>query len=182
MNREENMPSKDSELISQAKEGDTDAFGVLYERYIDLIYRYIRCRVAEDHTAEDLTETVFLKAFQAIDRYKERGWPFSAFLYQVARNQLTDHYRRQRDEISLEEVSDLEAPGNKLDRAVIVDERFHVLRGALEKLPEDYQEVIRLRILLDIPSPEVAAYLKRSEGAIRVLLHRALKALRKQVS
>ncbi len=181
MNRESNKGPKDSELISRAKEGEIEAFGELYQRYIDLIYRYIRSRVSEDGSAEDLTEMVFLKAFETLDRYQERGWPFSSFLYKVARNQLADHYRRQKDEVSLEEANDLEAPTNSLDRGAILDERIQVLQNALEKLPEDYQEIIRLRVLLEIPTPDVAAILNRSEGAIRVLLHRALKALRKQM-
>jgi len=181
MNRERNKEPKDSELISRVKEGEIEAFGELYERYIDLIYRYIRCRVSDVGAAEDLAEVVFLKAFEALDRYQERGWPFSAFLYQIARNQLADHFRRRRDEIPLEDVHHLEAPGKDLDYSVMVEERIQVLQDALEKLPEDYQEVIRLRLLLDVPTEEVAVYLKRSEGAIRVLLHRALKTLRNQV-
>lgn len=181
MNRKTHPLPQDSELISRAKAGDIEAYGELYERYIDLMYRYLRSRVTEDQTAEDLTEVVFLKAFQSLDRYQERGWPFSSFLYQIARNQLADHYRRLRDEVSLEEAQDLQAPDNDLTRTAVVDERLLILQDALEKLPEDYQEIIRLRLLLELPTPDVAAILNRSEGAIRVLLHRALKALRKQM-
>jgi RNA polymerase sigma-70 factor (ECF subfamily) len=179
MNRETYPLPQDSELISQAKAGDIEAYGELYERYIDLMYRYLRSRVTEDQTAEDLTEIVFLKAFQSLDRYQERGWPFSSFLYQIARNQLADYYRRQRDEVPLEEAQDLEAPNNDLARTAVLDERILILQDALDKLPEDYQEIIRLRLLLELPTPDVATILNRSEGAIRVLLHRALKALRK---
>jgi RNA polymerase sigma-70 factor (ECF subfamily) len=181
MNRDSDREPKDSELISRAKEGEMEAFGALYERYIDLIFRYLRTRVSEKQTAEDLAEVVFLKAFQSLDRYQERGWPFSSYLYQVARNQLADHYRRQRDEVPLEEAQELEAPTYGLDRAAILDEQIQALQDALEKLPEDYQEIIRLRLLLELPTSDVAAMLNRSEGAIRVLLHRALKALRKQI-
>jgi RNA polymerase sigma-70 factor (ECF subfamily) len=181
MSRENIRELKDSELISHAKEGDLDAFGELYERYIDLIFRYLRCRVSEGQTAEDLTEVVFLKAFESLDRYQERGWPFSSFLYQIARNQLADHYRRQRDELPLEEAHNLQIPADSLDRGAILDERIQVLQNALERLPEDYKEIIRLRLLLELPTSDVAAMLNRSEGAIRVLLHRALKALRKQI-
>jgi RNA polymerase sigma-70 factor (ECF subfamily) len=182
MNRERIQEPSDSELISRAKEGEIEAFGELYERYIDLIYRYIRCRAPNGGVAEDLAEVVFIKAFEALHRYQERGWPFSAFLYQIARNQLADHFRRQRDEIPLDDVHHLEAPSEDLDRGVMVDERIRVLQDALEKLPADYQEVIRLRLLLDVPTEEVAIYLNRSQGAVRVLLHRALKALRNQVT
>ena len=182
MNRETYVTLDDSELISLIKKGEIEVFGILYERYLNLIYRYIRCRVSEEHSAEDLTEVVFLKAFEALDRYQERGWPFSAFLYQIARNQLADHHRGQPNEVSLEEAQDLESTDADMDERVIVDEKVRGMQEALEELPEDYQEVIRLRLLLDLTTTEVAVHLNRSEGAIRILLHRAIAALRKQVS
>jgi RNA polymerase sigma-70 factor (ECF subfamily) len=172
---------EDSELISLAKKGDVDAFGVLYERYVELIFRYIRSRVAEDQIAEDLTEVVFLRSFEALNRYREKGYPFSSYLYQIARNLLVDHYRRQRDEVSLEAAQHIEAPSMSMDEEVIIRERIAELQTAISHLREDYQEVIRLRVLLDLPSDTVAAWMERSEGAVRVLLHRALKSLKKQV-
>jgi RNA polymerase sigma-70 factor (ECF subfamily) len=181
MNRESNQVPKDSDLISRAKVGDIEAFGELYQRYVDLIYRYIRSRVSENSSAEDLTEMVFLRAFESLDRYQERGWPFSSFLYQVARNQLADHYRKQRDEVPLEEAYDLEASADHPSEDHGLMDRIRTLQIALEQLPEDYQEIIRLRVLLELSTSEAAVILDRSEGAIRVLLHRALKALRKQI-
>ena len=170
--------TKDAELVAQAKAGDVEAFGELYERYLDPIYRYIRTRVAEDQTAEDLTEMVFLRTFERLDRYQERGHPFSSFLYRVARNQLVDHYRIKKDEISLEAAQLVEHPASSMDEHIIKQDQANELRSAIEKLPEDYQDVIRFRILMDMPTAEVASWLVRSEGATRVLLHRALHALR----
>jgi RNA polymerase sigma-70 factor (ECF subfamily) len=181
MNRETYVTLEDDELISRIKNGELEVFGVLFERYLNLIYKYVRCRVSEDQEAEDLTEIVFLKAYEALDRYQERGWPFSSFLYQIARNQLADYYRAQPKEVSLEEAKDLEAVDLDLEERAIVSEKVQILREGLEKLPEDYQEVIRLRLLLDLTTTEVAASLNRSKGAVRILLHRALAALRKQV-
>ena len=172
---------EDSELVARAKSGDVDAFGELYERYLDLIFRYIRARVTEKRNAEDLTELVFLRSFEALDRYQERGYPFSAFLYQVARNILVDHYRSEKEEVSLEAIAQHETLEPSLDEGVIIDERVQILRAAMEELPSDYQEIIRLRILLELPSATVAQWLDRSEGAIRVLLHRALKALKRNL-
>lgn len=172
---------EDSELVARAKDGDIDAFGELYERYLDLIYRYIRARVTENRNAEDLTEVVFLHAFKAVERYQERGFPFSAYLYQVARNLLVDHYRAEREEGSLETVEQHETLDPSLDESVMVDEHIQDLRSALEQLPKDYQEIIRLRVLLDLPSSTVAQWMGRKEGAMRVLLHRALKALKRKM-
>ena len=89
---------EDVELIELVKSGDLDAFGVLYERYLGPIYRYITTRVSDEQDAEDLTEHVFLRSFESLNRYEDRGLPYSAFLYRVARNVLIDHYRSRVDD------------------------------------------------------------------------------------
>ena len=171
----------DSKLIARAQGGEVEAFGELYQRYLDLIYRYIRVRVAEDRIAEDLTEVVFLRSFEVLGRYKERGRPFSAFLYQVARNLLVDHYRQRKEEVSIEDANQMAASAPAVDEQVIQSERIREIGHALTSLPPDYQEVIRLRVILALSTADVAAWMNRSEGAIRVLLHRALTTLRNQL-
>jgi len=171
----------DAELIARAQGGEVEAFGELYQRYLDLIYRYIRVRVAEDRVAEDLTEVVFLRSFETLGRYKERGRPFSAFLYQVARNLLVDHYRQKKQEVSIEDANQMATSAPTVDEHVIQSERIREIGHALTSLPSDYQEVIRLRVILALSTADVAAWMGRSEGAIRVLLHRALTALRRRL-
>jgi RNA polymerase sigma-70 factor (ECF subfamily) len=168
----------DAELIARAKGGDTQAFGELYQRYLNPIYRYIRARVAVDQAAEDLTEMVFLRSFEVIHRYKERGRPYSAFLYQVARNLLIDHYRKKREELELEDVDQMAASTKSMDERFVQVERIKAIENELADLPSDYQEVIRLRVVLALPTTTVAEWMGRSEGAVRVLLFRALKTLR----
>jgi RNA polymerase sigma-70 factor (ECF subfamily) len=176
-----NAAPADAELIARAQTGENEAFGELYERYVALIFRYVRARVNAENDAEDITEFVFMRAFEALQRYKERGRPFSAYLYQVARNALVDHYRQQRKTESIEAAEKLPSLAPDPDESLIAKERAVVLRRALAKLPADYQEVIRLRILLALPTAIVGEWLGRSEGAVRVLLHRALKTLRRQL-
>jgi RNA polymerase sigma-70 factor (ECF subfamily) len=171
----------DAELIVRAKDGELDAFGELYTRHIAPIFRYIRLRVSDEQIAEDLAEDVFLRAFKAIKKYKERGVPFSAFLFRITRNLLVDHYRTRDRESSLETADDMASLAPALDEGLIMQDRVHALQKAFPRLPEDYQEVIRLRVLLTMPTPSVAALMDRSEGAVRVLLHRALTALREKV-
>jgi RNA polymerase sigma-70 factor (ECF subfamily) len=172
----------DAELVASVKDGDVDAFGVLYERYLDRIYRYLRLRIGNDHDAEDLTEVVFVRTFQAIDRYEERGWPFSAYLYQVARNVLADHYRTFKQTTSLESLEPIDSAATPVDELIVHKEQLELIRTALTDLPEDYQEVVRLRIILKMPTAVVARWLNRSEGAVRVLLYRALRRLRDKVA
>src|SRR3989337_814471 len=95
--------ASDFDLISRAQSGDADAFGELYLRYVNPIYRYIRMRVGDTQVAEDLTEMVFLRSFKSLPDYRERGHPFSAFLYRVARNMLIDHYRTKTSDAALDE-------------------------------------------------------------------------------
>lgn len=174
------IPS-DAELIAQAQSGEIEAFGELYARYLDPIFRYIRSRVDETVDAEDLCEAVFLRTFEALDRYQERGHPFSAYLYQVARNQLADHYRTREIPVDLEQVSEPTASDADPEAAYAQRERVLDAVRSLGTLREDYQEVIRLRIVLELPTSTVAVWMDRSPGAVRVLLHRALIALRQEL-
>jgi RNA polymerase sigma-70 factor (ECF subfamily) len=172
----------DAHLIAAAKDGDVDAFGALYERYLDQIFRYVRARVSSVRDAEDITERVFLSAFESLDRYKQRGRPYSAFLYQVARNAIIDSYRDpvKSEEVELpERIEDTDS--TKPIDVLVKAERVEAVKKAMEELSDDYQEVIRLRILLSLPTSQAAKWLERSEGAVRVLLYRALKSLREKM-
>ncbi len=182
MTEENKQTLDDARLIERAKNGEVEAFGCLYERYIESIYRYIRTRVAEDRIAEDLTETVFLRSYESLDRYKERGLRFSAFLYQVARNLLVDHYRQEEEELPIESADQISESPPRIDDLIVHQEQVDSLRVGLEALPEEYREIIRLRVLLELSTKECAQWIGRSEGAVRVLLHRAMKALKRQVA
>jgi RNA polymerase sigma-70 factor (ECF subfamily) len=181
MSESTDVPVPDSDLVSRAQSGDAEAFGELYRRYVDPIYRYILVRLDDVRTAEDMTEIVFLRSFEAMPNYRERGHPFSAFLYRVARNMLVDHYRVKKANVPLEEA-DLEANDPMaLEDGLIKQHQDQVIRNALGALSFAYQEVIRLRVVMAMPTTSVASWMGRSEGSVRVLLHRALKALRKKV-
>lgn len=171
----------DAELIAQAKRGDTQAFGQLYERYVEQIYRYVKTRVARDQDAEDLTENVFVRSYESLDGYQERGWPYSAFLYQVARNMLVDHYRQENGAQLVELDEPIAASDPTMEQRLLQSSVAQEAMAAVDELTEDYQEIIRLRILMGLSTKRAAAWMDRSEGATRVLLHRALKALRERL-
>jgi RNA polymerase sigma-70 factor (ECF subfamily) len=168
----------DAILVEQAKGGDAEAFGVLYRRYVDPIYRYLFIRLGDSKEAEDLTEDVFFRSFQALGTYRERGWPFSAFLYQVTKNVLIDHYRQAKGEFELETAEPAVETLRPLDEHIIRGERLTDLHRAMNELPANYREVIILRIILAMPTTVVANWMNLTEGATRVLLHRALASLR----
>lgn len=175
---------KDHELIKQAQRGDTHAFGDLYEIHAPAIYRYLLAHLDNSMDAEDLTGEVFLKAWQSLPKYTERGVPFLAFLFRIAHNVLVDHYRQNSH---LEQKSPDDMDGYKEDgRAEPVDligsqmEHQQIL-SVLSKLRTDYQSVLTLRFISELSPEETARVMNRSVGAIRALQHRFLGALRDEL-
>jgi RNA polymerase sigma-70 factor (ECF subfamily) len=113
------MPSRlqpdpaEADLITKAIAGDREAFGTLYERYLTIIYRYVFYRLGDEHDAEDLTEMVFVRAWEALGRYRTTEAPFSAWLYRIAHNLLIDQHRTHKmlDRLD-EQVPDLAPDGD----------------------------------------------------------------------
>lgn len=182
MTRNNDAHFNDAELIARAQEGEIDAFGELYKRYLDPIYRYIRMRVETDADAEDLCETVFLRSFEALERYEEQGHPYSAYLYRLARNLLVDHYRGKEPSADLDLVAPETSVAPDLDEQLDQRQELRRVAVAVAKLSEDYREVIRLRVVMELPTAMVAEWMQRSPVAVRVLLHRALIALRESLT
>lgn len=164
-------------LIEQAQQGSKPAIGYLYENYARPVFQYITYRVETDMIAEDLTAEVFLRMVRGIKTYRYTGAPLGAWLFRIASNQIADHYR-QRSKLPETQLSETlsSKSENPLEAVVRAEERQH-LRTALQTLPEDYQNVLILRFMQDLPHTTVAATMERSESAVRVLQHRALKAL-----
>jgi RNA polymerase sigma-70 factor (ECF subfamily) len=164
-------------LVARAVKRDAAAFGILYETHLDRIFRYIYYRVGSNGEAEDLTEQVFLKAWEAIDRYESRGVPFVAWLYRLAHNLVIDQYRARRVTVPLEDVGEAEEPG--LDVVDAVEDKLDAeeIRLALRKLSAEHQQLIVLRFVEGLSHAEVAQITGKSEGATRVVQYRALQAL-----
>lgn len=168
------------QLLNQARKGDSHAFGELYERYAPRVFRFLFAHLDNRLDAEDLLAEVFLRTWRSLPGYQERGLPFAAFLFRVARNLLTDYYRQsghQRGQVSIEDLSlqDSESsPGEKVNEGFERSE----LRHYLTQLREDYRSVLVLRFFGELSPEETAQVMGRSPGAVRVLQHRALSALR----
>jgi len=166
------------ELTRRASKGDVDAFSELYTLYFDQIYRFVYYRVGRVAEAEDLTEQAFLKAWQAIGRYEDRGSSFPAWLYRIARNAIIDSHRTRKDAIPLEDLPPLAADEDLAPEEVLAkQEEVKRLQTAIAQLSEEQQQVIILRFIEGVSHAEVAAIIGKSEGASRVVQHRALAAL-----
>jgi RNA polymerase sigma-70 factor, ECF subfamily len=172
----------ESRLVELAMAGDFDSFAALYNCHLDAIYRYIFYRSGDAQDAEDLTEQVFLKAWQALPQYRPVGCRFINWLYRIAHNMLADHHRRRRL-IAYEALRGDIAPPDEAGEAALEEvislEESACLAAAIRKLPEEYQQVIILRFIEGLGHPEIARILDKSEAACRTIQHRALAALNK---
>ena len=168
----------EEQLIQRAQRGDAEAFGELYQQHLAAIYRYVFYRVGQVAEAEDLTETVFLKAWEALDHYRRRDVPFSAWLYRIAHNAIIDRYRRDHETLALDEQTDIHDEADGPEDCLAEAETTEVLIRALAQLSPDHQQVLVLRFINGLNHADTSRVLGRSEEAVRVLQHRALKALR----
>ncbi len=171
------MSDDEARLVKAAKAGDRDAFAELYERYQPKIYRYIRVRVDNAATAEDLTSEVFVRLVDQIDRFRYRGRPLLAWLYTIARNLVIDHYRQanRTEQVPLGDSlqADTRDPSQHAHYALMEEE----LVVALRDLTEDQRNVIQLKFFEDYDNATTAEVLNKSVGAVKSLQHRALAAL-----
>lgn len=173
----------DSTLIAQAQE-DSEAFGVLYERYVDRIYSYIYYRTGNSQDAEDLTARTFYRAMNHFPRYEDRGAPFSAWLYRIAHNLVAnwhrDHSRRRM--LSLDDMV-LRAPRAKGPAARIEkSDDKDMLLAAVRRLAPDRQQLVILKHVEGLTNAEIGEVMGRTEGAIKSLYHRTLIALREELA
>lgn len=177
-----NKNENETHLVMQALAGDTEAFGKLYEHYLDEIYNFIFYRVKSHQEAEDLSEGVFLKAWQALDENPPREVPFRLWLFRIARNTVYDHYRTRKEPVGLEAAMDVPSPTENPEAMVIRWERAEALKDKLNRLNEDYQEVLTCRFVVGLSHAETAVVMSRTEQAVRALQYRAIVALRNMLT
>ncbi len=176
------MNQKDEILVAKAAQGDQDAFGELYERYVERIYNYIYYRTGNTYDAEDLTERVFMRAMRHIGNYNDRGLPFSAWLYRIAHNLVANWHRdnNRRKEIPIDDgflvVRSNDHPEQELLRA---EEKERLLM-AIRRLPPERQQLIILKFVEHLSNAEIGEIMGRTEGAIKSLYHRTLATMRRE--
>ncbi len=172
----------DGELVLRAIEGDREAFGALYRRYVRQIYNFILYRVQHPQEAEDLTARVFFRALQNIHRYEHRGLSFSAYLYRIAHN-LVSNWHRDNNRVQSIPLEDAPPPRTEVhpEWLLIQEEDRERLLKAVRALPEDRQLLLILKFVEGLSNAEIAHIMGRTEGAIKSLYHRTLVALRQQM-
>ncbi len=166
--------------LDRAIQGDHEAFGLLYEQYVERIFNYVYYRTGNQHDAEDLTAKVFFRAMRRIPQYQERGLPVSAWLYRIAHNLVANWHRDRgrRPEISLDEgVASIPHSEHPEATLLKLEEQDHLLR-IIRKLPPERQQLIILKFVEHMSNAEIGQIMGRTEGAVKSLYHRTLLTLR----
>lgn len=180
----ETHASGDPDLADvRAAQRDPHAFDRLYRRYLDRVYSYAFYQLGDHHDAEDATERTFLAALAAIDRFHDEGSTFRAWLFRIAHNAIANSHRtrRRRRTEPITNARQQAAPGADPAGVVARADQQREIRAALARLPAERRQAILLRFVDELSAREIGAVLDRSEGAARVLLHRALRDLADQL-
>lgn len=182
MKKKTEIPEDEAQLIRLAGT-DKDAFGQLYERYVDRIYNYVYYRTGNAADAEDLTARIFERAMKHIGNYKDQGVPFSAWLYRIAHNLVANWHRdnSRRKIVSIDDVSQWIVTDHGPEFSTQLMEDKEALLNAVGKLPADRQELLTLKFVDRLSNAEIGDIMGRSEGAIKSLYHRTLLALREDL-
>lgn len=174
------------DLVKKAQAGDSKAFGDIYELLVDRVYRFIYLRTSNERSsstsredAEDLTEQVFIKCWESLKNYQEKGIVFEAFIFRIARNQVIDYYRTKKKHFNIDEALEVRderlTPEEQTEKNL--DKEF--ILKALNSLTESYKEIIILKFIEEKNNKEISQIIGKPVDQIRVLQSRALKALRK---
>lgn len=173
------MIDGEDDIVKSAIEGESSAFGLLYKHYQPKIYRFVYLKVGRREEAEDLTHHVFLKAWQNIENFKPRGFPFGSWLYRMARNQVIDFYRTKKEETSIDDLDpDFLKKDSETEFSFDLDLEIKAVREAILTLKPEHQDVLIMRFMEDLSVKEVAEAMNRTEGAVKVLQYRAMEKLR----
>jgi RNA polymerase sigma-70 factor (ECF subfamily) len=168
-------------LVEEARSGDAWAFGLLFDEYHESIHRYVMSRVPSASDAEDLTQVVFVKALEALPRYRSRGIPIKAWLFRLARNSVIDLHRTRREHADLDLAAGHPSGDAGPDELAATRQAIDAVGIALGALTDEQREVIALRFFAGLSTREVADAMGKQEGTVRGLQFRAIGALRRQL-
>jgi len=159
-----------------------EQFSRIYDEYIEKIYRFVYLKVNSQEIAEDLTSKVFLRGWEACQKEREIRNP-RAFLYQIARNTIIDHYREKGKSktVSIDNVAQITDPRTNLHEKAVLNADFELIKSAIQNLKKDYQDVLIWYYLEDMSTENIAEILNKPAGTIRVMIHRGLKALKDEL-
>ena len=176
--------NKEKELVTRVVSGDKEAFGELYDIYAPKLFRFIRLKVGSQVLAEDLSSESFLRIWEYFhEKEREIEESFQALLYRIAHNLIVDYYKRKSSqELFIDDDFKIFLEGQTGPSEISRREDADEIHQALVKIKEEYQNVIIWYYVDELPVGEIARLMNKSEGAIRVLIHRGLKSLKDALS
>ncbi len=169
----------DTVYTARLQLGDTEAFGVLYDRYLDKIYRFVYYKTFSKETAEDITSDIFHKALVKIGSYDSEKGTFSAWIYRIARNTVIDYYRTNKSEVSIEDVFDI-AVDERTVESLDAIAGLKKVTDYLQTLNSKQREIIVLRIWEELSYKEIATIVDGSEDSVKMAFSRGIKELREK--
>lgn len=166
-------------LVTLAQQGDAEAFGSIYDAYVDMIYRYLYYRVGSAPLAEDLTSETFLRALRRLESFSWQGKDIGAWFVTIARNLVADHVKsaRYRLEVPTGELLDADRGDDGIEQEVLDRLQSATLIEAVRRLKPEHQECVVLRFFEELSVSDTARVLGRTEGAVKQLQLRAIRAL-----
>lgn len=173
----------DSEIIQRVQEGESESFSELYERYQEKIHRHLYYRIGNRSDAEDLTAQTFLRAWDAMPRYREMGRPFGVWLLSISHNLLIDHYRKRRESVNLDDV--VIPAGEEVDPEVQAGRHIEneVLAKALIDLKNNnHRAAVVMRYIDGMKPREIAQVMDTTAGNVRLMVYRGLLELRETMA
>lgn len=169
---------EESALIARCRQGDSQAFGIVYDRYVKKIYDFVFFKTMHKETAEDLTSLVFAKALAGVDGFT--GGSVSAWLYRIARNAVIDHYRTTKTTVDIADVWDL-SDGTELELETDLKRQLDDVKAYLRTLAPEQRDIVIMRVWQGLSYAEIAAALGKTEGACKVAFMRTVKKMRKEL-
>lgn len=170
------------QLVNKAKQGNAEAFGEIYDLLVERIYKFVFFRVNTTEEAEDITEEVFIKAWKNLDKFSEKGYGITAWLYKIARNLVIDHYRGMKESEDLENYTGLIDSSPGPEETFFAKAEKEMVFEALKKIKDSYSEILTLKYVNDLTNSEIAEILEMKEAHVRVLLSRAVQSLKNKLN
>ncbi len=172
-------PQSECDLIERAKV-DREAFAILYDLHVRRVYSYTYHCTGSRHEAEDATSETFVRALEHIGRYQQRDVAFHCWLYRIASNVVADCRRRRRiPQVDIDEAADVRSEEPLPEEAALRREQARGLREAVATLPESQQQAVVLKFFHGLRNREVGEVMGCSESAVKQLVHRAVRSLRR---
>lgn len=174
------MEKDEQVLIEKAKTGDKDAFGKLYQKYLNRIFRFIYYLIHDYESSQDITQNTFMKAWNSLPRFDMEKGTLQSFLFTIARNTVID-FQRKKKSVSLETIEEIISNEDVEKEAIRSEEKQTILK-ALSYLETDEKQIIALRYFEELSFSEIAEVMQIKEGALRVRIHRILKKLKLKIT